>query len=714
MKKEFTEGYHGVFMQPGDAPVFCYRSGLTVYEEVFADGTLNAAGWNAAGYPLNVLTNYPSRLHAEDFIEPNAFGLTIDGECCDRGLTYVGFEDSQEDGKTHAIVTLRCSSKPVCIKVHTVLDGTPVFSRWLEVENASDQTMAVSELAVMSGGVETMPLSLQKDADPEEVYSLGYMDSDMPNCEGDFSWHKLMPDEHSFGGSFARKQFRYPMFLLRNNVTGTILTGQLAWGAGYKFSFDYNAHREKPETNLSFRLAMDAFRPLNVLQPGECMVSPVVHIGIISGDLDDAVNAMHNHMRKSVFTMPEADARACLVGSGMGPEHDMSVETTKQFIDQMALAGAEVFIIDAGWYCPPDKEREWWHRVGLWEYDKDRYPNGIDEIREYCHQKGMKFAMWMESERLTYAPLCQAHPDWFPNRIDGKQAEFFLDFSNPQVVEWVEAQIAHVISDYKLDMFRVDYNVNNRQIFHVSNQNGRNECRAYRHVQGYLGMYHRLHKRFPNVIFENCASGGGRCDAAMIANFNHTWVSDNQVAPRSALITNGMTMVIPPERVDRLVAGMGCHKRASLDFHMRNAMLSHMTLNVFGPRAAEMNPDVFEFIRHSVQLYKEFIRPYLPDARIFHHTPDTRKAQQLGYTVLETAAPDTSRSCVGIFSLTDYAGKDVMVYPKGLSVEKTYRVGFDNSRTFCKVSGWELMQNGVKVKLGSGLSSELLTFEAVE
>ena len=61
MKKEFTEGYHSVFFQPGDAPVFCYRSGLTVYEEVFSAGTLNTAGWNASGYPLNVLTNCSTR-----------------------------------------------------------------------------------------------------------------------------------------------------------------------------------------------------------------------------------------------------------------------------------------------------------------------------------------------------------------------------------------------------------------------------------------------------------------------------------------------------------------------------------------------------------------------------------------------------------------------------------------------------------------------------
>ncbi len=713
MKKEFTDGYHGIYFQPGSAPVFCYRSGLTVYEETFSAGSLNASGWNTAGYPLNVLTNCPSRLNPNTFIEPNSFRLEIDGEYCDRGLEYVSFNHIEEENKTHAVVTLKCERKKALIKVHTLLDGSPIFSRWLEIENGSDKPLAVSELGIISGGIECTPLSLQKDGDPSEVYSLGYMDADMHCTEGDFAWHKLIPDEHSFGGDFTRNRFRYPMFMLRNNIYGTILTAQLAWSAGYKFSFDYNAHREKGETAISFNMALDSFKPLNVILPGETMTSPTVHIGMISGDIDDAVNAMNQHMRRSVFTLPEADSRKCLIGSGMGPEHDMNVDTTKQFIDQMAAAGAEVFIIDAGWYCPPNKENEWWGQVGNWNFNPERYPNGLDEIREYCHSKGLKFGMWMEPARVTYDKIAKEHPDWFPEYINGNHASCFLDYSNPDAVKWAEEQAAHVISDYKLDLFRIDYNIDTRDVFHVRTENGRTECRAFRHVQGYLGMYSRLRKRFPNVIFENCAGGGGRCDAGMIANFNHTWVSDNQVAPRSLLITNGMTLAIPPEKVDRLVAGMGCHKRASLDFHMRNAMFGHLTLNVFGPKTADMNPDVFEFIRHSTDLYKSFIRPYLPDALIFHHTPNTPDIRSQGFAVLETAAPDASRSCVGIFTMPEYRADEITVYPRGLSAEHSYRVGFDNSRTFCNISGWELIRNGVRVKIRSGLSSELLTFEAL-
>lgn len=45
-----------IYFQAGENPVICYRSGLTVYEEAFGEGSLYSCGWNTAGYPLNVLS----------------------------------------------------------------------------------------------------------------------------------------------------------------------------------------------------------------------------------------------------------------------------------------------------------------------------------------------------------------------------------------------------------------------------------------------------------------------------------------------------------------------------------------------------------------------------------------------------------------------------------------------------------------------------------
>ena len=120
----------------------------------------------------------------------------------------------------------------------------------------------------------------------------------------------------------------------------------------------------------------------------------------------------------------------------------------------------------------------------------------------------------------------------------------------------------------------------------------------------------------------------------MMKAFNHTWVSDCQCAPHSLYITNGMTMALPPERVDRLFAGMGCHSFGSFDLQMRNTMLTHMSLNVVAPASASLIPLQMEFVIHSTDIYKEFIRPILPTAKMCHHTPDSSESLKDGFSAL--------------------------------------------------------------------------------
>ena len=56
--------------------------------------------------------------------------------------------------KIALLTKIKSKIKPVEIKVHTLLDGTPVFTRWLEVKNLSDQEMALSKLSVFSGALQ--------------------------------------------------------------------------------------------------------------------------------------------------------------------------------------------------------------------------------------------------------------------------------------------------------------------------------------------------------------------------------------------------------------------------------------------------------------------------------------------------------------------------------------------------------------------------------
>jgi hypothetical protein len=174
-----------------------------------------------------------------------------------------------------------------------------------------------------------------------------------------------------------------------------------------------------------------------------------------------------------------------------------------------------------------------------------------------------------------------------------------------------------------------------------------------------------------------------------------------------------MTMCLPPKRVDRLFAGMGCHEHGSLDLQLRNTMLGHMSLNVIAPMGAEINKNLLEFVKRSTDIYKDFIRPILPDCLIYHHTPETDEAYKNGFSVLEIASPDKSKGAITVFSTENNNGNSIVIKPKGMRADKNYKVTLDNERVSFNVSGYELKNNGISINLNSSMTSELILLEEI-
>lgn len=705
--------YFDIYKHQGDSTVFCYRSGNMVYEEAFEKGALIACGWNSAGYPLNVLTNCPTHIDRKKYMEPFSFNIEIDGQSIDFGLRYEDFATEKSKDNIISVLTLNSTIKPVKIKIYTLLDGTQMLTRWIEIENLSNEQLNISRISVISGALETMDVSdYNTDKGIEDYYSTGYFYDDRWGNEGLFKWNTLYPGITSVDGRFMRNRFRHPLIFIKNNLLGKIWFAQLGWSGGYSFNIDYNAKKYESDTHLSFKAELTGHKPLIVLKPNEVYTTPCVHIGHIAGDLDDAVNEMHAHIRKSVLNMPEASADDALINCGMGAEHTMNVEDSKAFIRQFAEMGGEFFTIDAGWECPPGMEMRWGDYNGRNKPDPDRYPNGIKVLSDYAHEAGLKFGLWVDIESI--GENCDAHkehPEWLSVNPFGEESPRFMDLSIPECAEWCENELERIITEYELDLLRVDHNVDYTEYFGMRDCGcGRLECVNFRHNTAVYKMYESLKKKFPDVIFENCAGGGGRTDLGMMKSFNHTWVSDWQKAPRSVMITNGMTIALPPERVDRLFAGMGCHTLGSFDFHIRNTMLGHISLNVTSPVGADWNTEQIEFIKHSLDIYKSFIRPFLSEAKIYHHTPDLTDRDDC---VIELSAPDKSKGVVGVFTLCGSDEKELIVTPKGIDVSKNYKVTLDNNRESYTVSGRQLKHGGITVDISSSLSSELVLYENI-
>lgn len=709
------DGFCDIVVQQQPALTVSYRSANFVFEEGLRDGRWVSLSYNAAGYLMaaNPVPS-PSYMDVDQFPAPQSFDLALDGQSLCSHFVCEGVDVQRGEGVVSGRVTLRHTMRPVKVHICTRLDGTAVLQRWLEIENTADVPAAMSVCAPLAGGVQVFNAAMFQLSEKTGLYRLGYFADSFACHEGNFVWRELGTEITTIAGRYRRDRHRHPMFVLENRLTGECFIGQFGWSGGYAFTFDLRNENDN-RTALSMRVEMDSPAPIRVLETGERWASPAVHLGAVFGGLDNAVNAMHRHLRKSVLH-PSVRGRHAWIQGAIGPEYDMSLESTLQAIDFAHTVGAELFWVDAGWYLDADEPlTEWWNRCGDWEVSRSRYPNGIGEVRERCHALGLLFGMWMDVERIgPGSKVFHEHPEWIEKTYKGApNGAGLLDLGNPEVEAWMEEQIARVITDCQVDLYRLDWNVGYLDALGARENGAYLENTYARHQQAVYRVYARLRARFPDVVFENCAGGGGRTDLGMLEHFTHSWVTDWQLHPNAFRITNGMTMALPPECIDRLVGGQNAYLTGDLQLQLRNQLFAHMSIGGIKPNEAMANPRQIALIQHNVRLYKEFVRPILPDSNIYHHTPELSGNYAKGYGILELDASDGLKGVLGVFRLSSPAEPEATVRLRGVDIGRSYNVTFDNSGSVCVMRGETLVNEGLHIRLDGALTSELVLYEAL-
>lgn len=697
--------FSDVFLVEEPEPTITYRSGMVAYQESLRRGQYVGRNWSGSGFVNPEAERFDPAKHPA----PQAFWIEIDGHLLHSHWQWNGYRQLDDARGLHAVVELRHTLRPVLIRVHTLLDGTPILTRWLEIVNTSAQPAALSAAYPWSGVLQT---AVPAADTAESPYAVGYMIDTHWGNEGNFDWRPLPYAGYRIDGRYRRDRHRHPFFVVRNRQTGEHWIGTLAWSGGFAFEFDLDDGNERGAARLSFRAGPAAPAPLRVIAPGETVRTPEMHLGMLIADLDACVQALHDHVRASVIP-PQPEGRAGLVESGIGPEEEMTPELTMHAIDVAAQLGAELFFIDASWYSAPNTD--WWNTVGDWTVGS-RYPDGLAPFRDRIHGHGMLWGLWMDAERIgAKSKVAQEHPEWLVRRYDDRPTPGgMLDLTNPAAARWMEDEIERLITEHQLDFFRLDYNIGNVGPAGYNMQAGYAENDYWRYYEVLYGIYERLRARHPDVVFENCASGGARTDLGMNRFFNHTWITDWQIAPRSFSITNGMTLALPPERVDRLLLGQWGQRTAELDFQARLLLFVHPTVGWSHPPGVRPNPVQQARVRHMIDLHKHFVRPFHASSRMYHHTPVVTGFEPRGWGVLELAARDGSRALAGLFRLSDPAEPEYVLRLRGLDVGRRYAVTFDNTGRRCVLDGFKLAQTGIVVRLETALTSELLLVEAVE
>lgn len=234
-------------------------------------------------------------------------------------------------------------------------------------------------------------------------------------------------------------------------------------------------------------------------------------------------------------------------------------------------AGIEMFVLDDGWFGTRNDDHQ---GLGDWFANLNKLENGISglsrRIEEEC---GMKFGLWFEPEMVNEnSDLFRAHPDYRietpGRRCSHGRNQFVLDFSRKEVVDNIYEQMEKVLADSKVSYIKWDMNRSITECFSIGWPAERQGEIFHRYILGVYDLYDRLTKRFPEILFESCSSGGGRFDPGMLYYAPQTWTSDCSDAVERIKIQYGTSMVYP-------VSSMGAHVSVTPNHQMfRNTPLS--------------------------------------------------------------------------------------------------------------------------------------------
>ncbi len=187
----------------------------------------------------------------------------------------------------------------------------------------------------------------------------------------------------------------------------------------------------------------------------------------------------------------------------------------------------EVFWLDAGWYKGSGGVNgTWWNSVGNWAVDTERFPQGLKPVADAAHKVGSKFMVWFEPERVYQGSIFEKeHPEWLLR--DGSANSLF-DLGNSEANDWLCKFIGDFIEQNGIDYYRQDFNMAASHFWAKYDEPQRTGVKEIRYVEGLYKYWDYLLERFPQMVIDNCASGGRRIDLETTSRSIPLWRTDYQ------------------------------------------------------------------------------------------------------------------------------------------------------------------------------------------
>lgn len=672
------------------------------------DGIYNAglAYW-AETYPCFGISSYGEKAFAVAHSDGN---MSVD-------LVVEGVRQYSDEEADITEITLKDKVYPLVVKqYYKAYKGTDVISTWVEITNNAKKALTLYKFASAS-----LPVKRA--------------DNWLTHFHGTWGAENMMEEEKLTNGQkvIANKegirntQTDNPSFMLTldgcpQEENGRVIGASLAWSGNYLMKIIADNSRINVIAGINEEVSH------YILEPKETFVTPELAMTYSSEGKGGVSRAFHRWARAYKLNQGNKE-RDILLNSWEGVYFNVNQEGMDQMMKDMSAMGGELFVMDDGWFGDKYPRNDDKTSLGDWTVCKEKLPEGIGGLLASAKKHNIKFGIWIEPEMAnTKSELFEKHPDWVlsqdnrPLTTGRGGSQVVLDLTNPEVQDFVFGVVDKLMTEYpEIAYIKWDANA---ALMNYGSHYLPNQKQSHIYIEYHRGMnkvLERIRAKYPNLVIQACASGGGRVNYGFLPYFNEFWTSDDTDALQRIYMQWGVSNFYPSIAMASHVSANRNHQTGRvlpLKYRFDVAMSARLGMEI---QPKDMTDADKAFAGRAIAAYKK-IRSVVQFGDLYRLVSPYDKK---GIASLMYATPEKDKAVLFVYKTEHFLNQlmpDVVL--SGLDENKTYRITDLTPENEQKpsalngkvISGKILKEAGLSVAsaLRAEYSSLALLFEVVD
>lgn len=453
---------------------------------------------------------------------------------------------------------------------------------------------------------------------------------------------------------------------------GHILGGTLAWTGNYLLKMDIT------NTKLNIIAGINEENSHYKLEPKETFKTPEFAMTYSTSGKGGVSRAFHRWARMYKLSHGNVE-RDILLNSWEGVYFKVNQEGMDQMMKSFSALGGELFVMDDGWFGNKYSRDRGDSSLGDWTVNKKKLPLGIEGLIASAKKHKIKFGLWIEPEMSnTKSELFEKHPEWIlqcknrPLSTGRGGTQIVLDLTNPEVQDFVFSVIDNLMTHYP-EIAYMKWDANSCMLDYGSPYLPK-EKQSHLYIEYHRGLNNvleRIRAKYPQLILQACAGGGGRINYGILPYFDEFWTSDDTDALQRVYLQWGVSCFYPAIAMAAHVSADKNHQTGRylpLKFRFDVAMSGRLGMEM---QPEDMTEADKEFTQRAIQAYKG-IRPIVQFGDLYRLiSPYENK----GVASLMYVAPEKDRAVFYAYKMNHFINMTIPnVKMNGLDPQKKYQL----------------------------------------